>query len=97
MDFYTGQDLLKDEEYNKVARTCVAKDVDWVHMAPPCRTFSRARRTDEHGTVRVMRTPERPEGAPDDAEAVAGNLLATRCAALGIQQWKRGAFFSIAH
>ena len=32
---------------------------------------------------------------PDDAEAVAGNLLATRCAALDIQQWKRGAFSSI--
>ena len=34
LDYYTGQDLLKDEEYNKVARTCVAEDVDWVHMAP---------------------------------------------------------------
>ena len=64
-------------------------------MAPPCRTFSLARRSDEHGRVRAIRTAEKPEGDPTDAEAVKANLLANRCAALAIQQWKRGAFFSI--
>ena len=95
LDYHTGQDLLEDDEFNKVARTCTAKDVDWLHMAPPCRTFTKARRNDKHGKVRTMRTAERPEGDPEDAEAVKANLLANRCAALAIQQWKRGAFFSI--
>ena len=61
LDYYTGQDLLKDDEYNKVARTCVAEDVDWVHMAPPLQNLQqgspnrRARYGQSHAYTRETR------------------------------------------
>ena len=36
--------------------------VRWLHGAPPCKTFSKARRTDRHGRARVYRTGAQPQG-----------------------------------
>ena len=93
LDFHTGQDLLDDELFNKVTRRCTGEEITWVHMAPPCRTFTRARRTDASGSVRVMRTEEKPVGEPGDKEAEDANRLASRCASLAIQQWKERRYF----
>ena len=36
--------------------------VHWLHGAPPCKTFSRARRTDQYGSARVHRSEAEPDG-----------------------------------
>ena len=95
LDAYRGDDLLQDETFNKTTRKCRMDNVTWLHMAPPCRTFTKARRSDKHGTVKTLRTLERPEGDPNSQETVEANLLASRCAMLAIQQWKSRQFFSI--
>ena len=86
-------DLLDDH-----CLSCTAKEVDervlWLHGAPPCHTFTFARRTDKHGKVPILRDPDHPEGwgQPEVEEA---NALAERMAALAEQCYKRGGFFSI--
>ena len=88
LDIYQDGDLLLDDVFTKVVNTCNRERVHWVHMAPPCRTFTKAHRSDQFGEVRTMRTKEAPEGKPGDQEAQEANLLANRCAALAIEQWK---------
>jgi hypothetical protein len=56
LDYHSGQDLLEDDVFSKVCRDCLTKRVHWVHMAPPCRTFTKARRSDKFGTARIIRT-----------------------------------------
>ena len=59
----------------------------WLHMAPPCKTFSRARRGDSWGTARVLRAPEQPEGVfPNHLDTWQGNVLAKLCARLARAQ-----------
>ena len=50
-----------------------ADQVDWLHAAPPCRTFSRRRRADQFGKVKQLRSKERPEGC-GDADADQANM-----------------------
>ena len=50
-------------------------------------------REDQHGNVRQLRSPETPEGDPNDKETLEGHLLAARPAVLVIRQWKRGSNF----
>ena len=64
-------------------------------MAPPCHTFTKARRSDQFGKVRIMRTKEAPEGKLYDQAAQDANLLANRCAALATEQGKNNRYFSI--
>jgi hypothetical protein len=66
----------------------------WLHGAPPCKTFSRARRNDMVANVRCLRTEERPQGFGSEATDVA-NKLALRMLELARGQMKRGEFFSI--
>ncbi len=61
-DIKSGSDLLDDDEFMRIVRLTEEKEVDWVHMAPVCRTMSRARRSDKHGRVRILRTDDKPEG-----------------------------------
>ena len=53
-------DLLDDH-----CLSCTAKEVDervlWLHGAPPCHTFTFARRTDKHGKVPILQDPDHPE------------------------------------
>ena len=53
-----GQDITKDDEFVQMLE---AAPPDWRHMAPPCRTFTRARRKDRHGCVQCLRTEEKPQ------------------------------------
>jgi hypothetical protein len=66
----------------------------WVHGAPPCKTFSRARRNDHFAKVKCLRTEERPQGFGSEAADVA-NKLALRMLEIAKGQMARGEFFSI--
>ncbi len=61
-DIKSGSDLADDDEFMRILRMSEKEQIDWTHMAPVCRTMSRARRNDKHGKVRVLRTDDRPEG-----------------------------------
>ena len=86
-------DLEDDGVVARVARQIEAS-VLWLLSAPPCRTFTKARRTDRHGTVPVLRSRKHPEGF-GQAQVLRANLLAERAAALSELAWKQGADFSV--
>eukprot|EP00435_Cladocopium_sp_Y103_P036126 s642_g9.t1 len=85
-----GHDIASDEGFLMVLET----KADWKHMAPPCRTFTKARRQDAHGRTKRLRSEGHPEGF-GDPEAEEANLLADRCAAIAEEQDEREDFFSI--
>ena len=66
----------------------------WVHGAPPCKTFSAARRNDDIAKVKILRTEERPQGFGGEATETA-NKLASRMLEMARGQMERGDFFSI--
>ena len=72
---------LRDDECLSATADKVPKKVLWLHGAPPCHTFTFARRDDEWGKVPVLRSEERPEGFGDE-KCEEANLLARRMAAL---------------
>ena len=59
-----------DEDFTKI----LDAEALWVHGAPPCRTFSRARRSDQFARVKRLRTEERPKGFGCPETAVANKL-----------------------
>ena len=67
-DVHTGQsnrrplDLTKLADFKELKKLIKKKQVRWVHFAPPCRTFPRARRTDQLMKLRRLRTEDAPEG-----------------------------------
>ena len=79
-----------DEGFAKLLRTRAT----WMHGAPPCKTFSRARRTDQFASAKCLRTLEKPQGFGSEATDVA-NKLAMRMLEMARGQMKRGAYFSI--
>eukprot|EP00435_Cladocopium_sp_Y103_P021159 s477_g5.t1 len=85
-----GHDIASDEGFLTVLET----KADWKHMAPPCRTFTKARRHDVHGETKRLRSEGHPEGF-GDPEAEEANLLADRCAAIAERQDEQEDFFSI--
>lgn len=60
LDIYEGWDILTEEGY-QYAESLV-KEADHTHMAFPCRSFTPARRSDEFGSVPVVRSLKKPEG-----------------------------------
>ena len=66
-----------------------------VHGAPPCRTFSRARKVDKFCETRVFRTSEQPQGTGDVPEVVQANEVATKFARLRRAQHRAGGWFSL--
>lgn len=92
-DEFYGSDLGKDEEF--VAMAEQTGDLPtWKHFAPPCRTYTKARRVDTHGKVKRLRSDEKPEGfgCQDTKEA---NTLVDRTAHLCEKQHQDGKFFSV--
>ena len=83
-------DVGSDEDFAAL----LAAEADWVHGAPPCKTFSAARRVDAHARVKRLRTEERPEGFGSEATETA-NKLALRMLELAKYQVKQGRYFSI--
>ena len=82
------------EDDHLVAVTRQTGEVTWLHAAPPCRTFTKARRTDEHGTVPILRDCWHPEGY-SQPQVLEANEVAKRTAALAEEAYKRGGYFSI--
>ncbi len=78
--------LLEAESFNAIKAVLKSGEVRWVHFAPPCKTFSKARRTDRHGSAAVLRWPDNVEGRlPDGSiprKVAEANDLARRTAVL---------------
>jgi len=87
---FANADVAHDDDFTRLLEV----SVDWVAGAPPCKTFSRARRKDQFASVRQLRSDERPEGFGDKVTEE-GNLLAHRMLELALRQVKQGKFFSI--
>jgi hypothetical protein len=88
-----GWDLCNDDDLATIVRY-IDRGVIWLHGAPPCSTFSRARRNDHHGSCKVLRTEDTVYGFGDPA-AEEANTLAIRMFALAEQQHGKGRYFSI--
>ncbi len=86
-----GWDLKHDDSYPSLIKELGY--VDWTHMAPPCRTLTKRRRTDKHGSVSVRRTIDKPYGyGKEDEDA---DLLIEQYVAIAEEQLKRQAYFSV--
>ena len=93
LDGYAGQwDILNDEHYS-VANDLV-QNIDHGHFAPPCRTLTAARRSDEFGTTKTLRSEDRPEGW-GDRDSVLANAVVTRMVILCLKLARRGSTFAI--
>lgn len=89
-------DLLKTESFKKLKKMIKLRKIRWLHLAPPCKTFSRARRRDRWAKVRRLRSASKPEGFEPKPKLVRdANLLAARSAQLATLQYKTGGWFSI--
>ena len=89
-------DLGVDEHFKELRGLCRRGSVRWLHGAPPCETFSRARRTDAHARFRILRSDEILEGfAPQLQIFKEANFLASRMARLARCVYKAGGWFSI--
>ena len=93
-DEINGGDFANDDQYAEALRKAEAEDLDWPHFAPPCKSFTKARRDDEWGKVPILRSEEKPEGFGCEM-TLAANQLADRTAAFAERQYKRGRWFSI--
>ncbi|CAE8629493.1 unnamed protein product, partial [Polarella glacialis] len=63
LDWWDNWDVATDEGYASAVESVA--DLDHGHFAPPCKSLSKARRTDKHGSAKVLRTEARPEGLGD--------------------------------
>ena len=89
-----GSDLGKEEEFLEMVDEPPEDTPDWKHLAPPCRTFTKARRDDEHGRCKQLRSEGKPEGF-GDPQAEEANVLADRTVAICEKQDDLGKFFSV--
>ena len=89
-------DLSLDEHFKELRSLIRKGNIRWLHGAPPCKTFSRARRSDKLARARVLRSDEVPEGFEPKPQIVKeANLLASRMARLARCVYKAGGWFSI--
>lgn len=75
----TSWDILVDEDFER-ARAWV-READHTHLAPPCKSFTKARRSDKFGATKVVRSQAQPEGWGDPL-TVEGNKIVERAAVL---------------
>ena len=89
-------DLLLRRNQVKVLKEIRLGRIRWLHAAPPCNTLSEARRSDEHGSAKVLRTRERPEGLdPTNQRVWEANELAKFTAKACRAMLRAGGWFSI--
>jgi len=90
-------DLLDHAVFKSYVSLARSGRLRWLHGGPPCTTFSRARRSDIHGTVRKLRSEQFPLGLPHvvDRRVAEGNLLAKRLCQLARIIQRLGGFWSI--
>ena len=90
-----AMDLLDNGQFKALKSEIKKGRVRWLHLAPPCKTFSRARRRDGLARVKKLRSVQHPEGFKPHTKLVAeANKLASRSAQLCGLQWKAGGVFS---
>ena len=71
-------------------------EIRWLHCAPPCKTFSKARRRDKWGRARILRSEAKPMGFNQwDPQTKEANKLAVITAQLCRAQRRAGGWFSI--
>ena len=58
-------DFTSPEVFSEINKKARQQHYKWIHAAPPCSSFSRARRTDKWGSVPVLRSDEFPMGLPE--------------------------------
>ena len=85
-DLYHQWDILTDEGFAKAEEW--VEEADHTHIAFPCRSFTRSRRTDEHAVVLVVRTDTHPEGWGHPI-AEEGNQILNRVAKLVFKALER--------
>ena len=89
-------DLTNNACFKEVKTLLKRKKVRWLHLAPPCKTFSKARKRDKWAKVRKLRSRAKPDGLEPKTPLVReANLLASRSAQLATIQLKAGGWFSI--
>ena len=88
-------DLTEDDVFIETLEKIRKHRPMWIHMAPPCRTFTRARDGRRDGGPGRLRSDAKPEGWGPEAEE--GNLLALRAEAFAEEQEKGGRLFTIEH
>ena len=95
-DIFKGDfDLMSNTRFAKLIKMIRNRQVWWLHAAPPCRTFSMARRRDRFGTVSQLRSAEKLTGIIDTAEVREANDLAFRAVRLARAQYRAGGWFTI--
>ena len=75
----TDWDIRRDDHFEEAKKW--AREADHCHLAPPCKSMTRARRSDEFGVVEVIRSDQQPMGWGHPL-AEEGNLIAERTAIL---------------
>ena len=91
-DHYEGWDILTDEGLEQGLSVC--ETLDHGHFAPPCKTFTKARRSDKFGVVKVLRSEAYPEGW-GEPEAEEANRIVARMVQMILVLVRRGRTFAI--
>ena len=97
----TEFDLLSNSHFSDLKKLVRSGRVRWLHGGPPCKTFTKARRRDRHGSARVLRSAAEPLGFKSQAghrlprRVEEANELARRMAKLAKIQHKAGGWFTI--
>lgn len=82
-------DLQDNGTFKSLKSMIKRRQIRWLHMALPCRSFSRAGRKDRWARVRKLRSHSKPEGLDlKNALVREANLLAARTAQLATLQYK---------
>lgn len=89
-------DLREASALKKLKVLAKKRKVRWIRLAPPCRSFSRARRKDLFAKARRLRSSRFPFGLEPKTKLVKeANLLASRAAQLAALQMKANGWFSL--
>ena len=89
-------DLANESHFKELRSMIRMGKIRWLHGGPPCKTFSRARRSDRFAFAKKLRSDEVPEGfEPKPFKVREANLLATRMARLARCAYKAGGWFTI--
>lgn len=92
LDQHGGWDILTAEGMRQAE--LLVDQADHAHLAFPCRSFTTARRSDQYGTVEVVRTEECPDGW-GSAVAVEGNQILQKAISLAFRILDRQSTFSM--
>ena len=89
-------DLSSEAGFRKVLMMIREGRVRWMHLAPPCGTFSMARRWDKHGKVDRLRSKQCPGGIDPESPLVQeANDLMQKAARLARACIRAGAWFTL--